>query len=102
MYYETASISRPTVAIVINTTMAPGGPNICTAGDWIRMTDTLKAGQKVEEPEMREYIVSHLARHKVPKYIEFTDTFPMNAAGKVLKYKMREDAIKRLGLGKKE
>ncbi|MBR5347348.1 MAG: AMP-binding protein [Deltaproteobacteria bacterium] len=62
----------------------------------------LKEGQKVEEPEMREYIMSHLARHKVPKYIEFTKTFPMNAAGKVLKYKMREDAVKRLGLGKKE
>ena len=32
------------------------------------------------------------------KYIEFIDAFPMNAAGKVLKYKMREDAIRRLGL----
>ena len=62
----------------------------------------LKEGQKVSEPEMREYIMSHLARHKVPKYIEFTGTFPMNAAGKVLKYKMREDAVKRLGLGKKK
>jgi fatty-acyl-CoA synthase len=42
---------------------------------------------------------THLARHKVPKYIEFTDGFPMNAAGKILKYKMREDAVKRYGLG---
>ena len=36
--------------------------------------------------------------YKVPKYIEFVDSFPMNAAGKVLKYKMREDAIERLKL----
>ena len=26
------------------------------------------------------------------------DSFPMNAAGKVLKYKMRQDAAERLGL----
>ena len=48
--------------------------------------------------ELKEFARSRLARHKVPKYIEFTDGFPMNAAGKVLKYKMREDAIRRLGL----
>jgi fatty-acyl-CoA synthase len=47
---------------------------------------------------MKEYIASHMARHKVPSYIEFVDAFPMNAAGKILKYKMREDAAKRLGL----
>ena len=39
-----------------------------------------------------------MARHKVPRYIDFVDGFPMNAAGKILKYKMREDATKRLGL----
>ncbi len=47
---------------------------------------------------MTEYIKSHMARHKVPQYIEFTDHFPLNAAGKVLKYKMREEAAERLGL----
>ena len=50
------------------------------------------------EEEMRTYITEHMARHKVPRYIEFVDSFPMNAAGKILKYKMREDAAKRLGL----
>ena len=47
---------------------------------------------------MRAYITASLARHKVPRYIEFVDSFPMNAAGKILKYKMREDAVVRLGL----
>ena len=28
----------------------------------------------------------------------FVDAFPMNAAGKILKYKMREDAVKLLQL----
>ena len=58
----------------------------------------LKEGKTMTEPEMREYIVASMARHKVPKYIEFVESFPMNAAGKVLKYKMREEATKRLGL----
>ena len=58
----------------------------------------LKEGITMEVAEMRDYAMKLLARHKVPKYIEFVDHFPMNAAGKVLKYKMREDAAKRLGL----
>ena len=41
-----------------------------------------------------------MAKHKVPRYIKFVDSFPMNVAGKILKYKMREDAIKDLGLEK--
>ncbi len=58
----------------------------------------LKDGETMTVEEMDEYIKSHLARHKVPKYIEFVDEFPMNAAGKVLKYKMREEAVRKLNL----
>ena len=58
----------------------------------------LKEGETMSIEEMRDYIVAHVARHKVPKYIEFVNSFPMNAAGKVLKYKMREEAIHKLGL----
>ncbi len=60
----------------------------------------LKEGMSLTEPEMRDYITASIARHKVPKYIEFVDSFPMNAAGKILKYKMREQAVEKLGLGK--
>jgi fatty-acyl-CoA synthase len=58
----------------------------------------LKKGEKLTKEEMIEYIKSHMARHKVPQYIEYVDSFPMNAAGKVLKYRMREEAAQRLGL----
>ena len=58
----------------------------------------LKEGESMTEAEMRQYITDHMARHKVPRYIAFTDSFPMNAAGKILKYKMREDAAKALNL----
>ena len=52
------------------------------------------------EEEMKAYIRDHMARHKVPRYIDFVTEFPMNVAGKILKYQMRADAIKKLGLQK--
>ena len=67
-------------------------------GEAVMACIVLKSGQQVTKEEMTEYIKSHMARHKVPQYIEFVDAFPMNAAGKVLKYKMREEAAERLGL----
>ncbi len=69
-------------------------------GEEILASIILKEGESMTEEEMRKYITDHMARHKVPRYIEFTDKFPMNAAGKILKYKMREDAAERLGLKK--
>ena len=59
----------------------------------------LKAGETAGEDEMREFIRSHLARHKMPKYIWFMDEFPMTASGKIQKYKMREMAVEALHLG---
>ncbi len=67
-------------------------------GEEIMACIILKKGQEMTVEEMRHYIETHMARHKVPRYIEFVDSFPMNAAGKILKYKMREDAAKKLGL----
>ena len=67
-------------------------------GEEIMACIILKSGEEMTAEEMKEYIASHMARHKVPRYIEFVDSFPMNAAGKILKYKMREDAAERLGL----
>ena len=52
------------------------------------------------EEEMREYGNSFMARHKVPRYFIFTKEFPMNAAGKILKYKMREQSVEMLNLDK--
>ena len=67
-------------------------------GEEIMACIILKEPGSVTVEEMRAYIQASMARHKVPKYIEFVDAFPMNAAGKVLKYKMRQDAAERLGL----
>ena len=61
----------------------------------------LNKGETADENEMREYGNASIARHKVPRYFMFVDAFPMNAAGKILKYKMREESAERLGLNKK-
>ena len=67
-------------------------------GEEIFASIVLKEAGSVTVEEMHNYIKASMARHKVPKYIEFVDAFPMNAAGKVLKYKMRQDAAERFGL----
>ncbi len=69
-------------------------------GEEIMACIILKEGESMTEAEMKEYVLSHMAKHKVPKYIDFVTAFPMNAAGKILKYKMREDAVEKLGLHK--
>ena len=67
-------------------------------GEEIMACIILKDGESMTEGEMKEFIAASLARHKVPRYIDFVDSFPMNAAGKILKYKMRENAVEKLGL----
>ncbi len=52
-----------------------------------------KAGESLGEAELKAYMLANIARHKVPRYIVFVDEFPMNAAGKILKYRLREMAI---------
>ena len=67
-------------------------------GEEVMAEIILKSDSKLTEDDLRTYAQGKMARHKVPRYIEIVNEFPMNAAGKVLKYKMREDAVKRLGL----
>ena len=69
-------------------------------GEEIMACIILKDGEEMTEAEMKSYINDHMARHKVPRYIDFVTEFPMNVAGKILKYKMRENAIEKLGLQK--
>lgn len=67
-------------------------------GEEIMACIILKKGESMTVEEMKDYIKTHMAKHKVPKYIDFVEQFPMNAAGKILKFKMREDAAKKLGI----
>ena len=58
----------------------------------------LKEGAELTEEELKDYVRTHMAKQKTPRYIDFVQEFPMNAAGKILKYKMREQAVEKLGL----
>ena len=58
----------------------------------------LKEGETSDEAEIKQFVLDHMAKHKVPRYVDFVDGFPMNAAGKILKYKMREAAVEKLNL----
>ena len=60
----------------------------------------LHKGETADEEEMKAFGNASIARHKVPRYFVFVDEFPMNAAGKILKYKMRDESVQMLGLKK--
>ena len=55
----------------------------------------LHKGETADEKEMKEYGYASIAKHKVPRYFLFVNEFPMNAAGKILKYKMRDESLDR-------
>ncbi|MBQ2546957.1 MAG: AMP-binding protein, partial [Clostridia bacterium] len=63
-------------------------------GEEIMACVIVKPGEVCTEEEIKTYVREHMAKHKVPRYVVFVDSFPMNAAGKILKYKMREEAAK--------
>ena len=57
-----------------------------------------REGSGLTEEILRKFCMERIAKHKVPRYFRFVDAFPMNAAGKILKYKMREEAVELLKL----
>lgn len=69
-------------------------------GEEICACIVLKDGETSTEKEIKDYFLANMARHKCPKYVDFVEAFPMNAAGKILKYKMRENAVEKYGLQK--
>jgi fatty-acyl-CoA synthase len=58
----------------------------------------LHPGATATEDEIRDFCRGRIAHYKVPRYVTFVDEFPMTVTGKIQKYKLREDAIARLGL----
>jgi fatty-acyl-CoA synthase len=57
-----------------------------------------KAGEDLTEEELRAYCAGQISKQKIPRYIKFTDAYPMTASGKVQKFILREQAIKELKL----
>lgn len=67
-------------------------------GEEVMACVILKESEEMTEEEVKEFVGARMAKHKVPRYVRFVDSFPTNAAGKIQKFKMREEAIEILKL----
>ncbi|AEP86826.1 AMP-binding protein [Bacillus spizizenii] len=64
------------------------------AAAWIKLKD----GKTASPEEIKDYCKGKIARHKIPRYVIFTDEYPMTASGKIQKYKLREKTIEMFNL----
>jgi fatty-acyl-CoA synthase len=46
--------------------------------------------------DVRDYAANKIARYKVPKHVFFVNEFPLTASGKIMKFKLREQAVELL------
>ncbi len=57
-----------------------------------------RAGEQIEEDELRQFCREQISHQKVPRYIQFVASYPATATGKVQKYLLRQQTIRTLGL----
>ncbi|WP_370627197.1 AMP-binding protein [Psychrobacillus sp. INOP01] len=50
----------------------------------------LKSGEQLTSDELKGYCKGKISFHKIPKYIEFIEAYPMTASGKIQKFLLRE------------
>jgi fatty-acyl-CoA synthase len=67
------------------------GEELCA---WVKV----RSGSELSTEQVREFCIGKIAHYKVPRYVRFTDGFPMTVTGKVQKFKMRETSVAELGL----
>jgi long-chain acyl-CoA synthetase len=58
-------------------------------GEEVRAIVAVKPGQSVTEAELIEFVKERAAAYKYPRTIEFRDSLPKNATGKILKKELR-------------
>jgi len=63
-------------------------------GEVVKAIIVLKPGQKATPEEITEFCREKLASYKKPTTVEFVDSLPKNAVGKVLKTVLRGDKPK--------
>ncbi|WJY27112.1 AMP-binding protein [Sporosarcina trichiuri] len=49
-----------------------------------------KDGVVLDEKDIRAFCKGAISYHKIPRYIQFTDAYPMTASGKIQKFRLRE------------
>ncbi|WP_088068834.1 AMP-binding protein [Gottfriedia luciferensis] len=56
---------------------------------WIILKDDVSTSPE----DIRNYCKGKISKHKIPRYIEFVDAYPMTASGKIQKFRLREQAV---------
>lgn len=67
------------------------GEELCA---WIK----LREGMTATAEDIQAFCRGQIATFKIPRYVRFTDSFPMTVTGKVRKVEMRAVSIEELGL----
>jgi len=57
-----------------------------------------KDGETLSSEDVREYCKGKISHHKIPRYIEFTESYPMTASGKIQKYLLREMSVDKISV----
>ena len=58
----------------------------------------LRQGRTLTEDQVKAFCKGTIASFKIPRYVRFVTSFPMTVSGKIQKFKMRESAVKEMGL----
>jgi fatty-acyl-CoA synthase len=64
-------------------------------GEQVLAAVKLKSGETATAKELTDFCSGKIARHKIPKYWEFVEEFPMTASGKIQKFKIIEQFAKK-------
>jgi len=65
---------------------------------FVIVKDGLPAGPQLAE-DIRNFVREHLAKHEVPREIEFVETLPMTNTGKIQRRKLRDAERAKLASG---
>jgi long-chain acyl-CoA synthetase len=65
-------------------------------GETVKAFVVLKPGEKATDKEISEFCRTKLAAYKVPKLVEFRESIPKSAVGKILRKILRDEEIAKL------
>jgi acyl-CoA synthetase (AMP-forming)/AMP-acid ligase II len=60
-------------------------------GQEVKAFVVLAPGAELSESEIQQWVAQSLARHKVPAYIEYRESLPYTATGKLIKHELETD-----------
>jgi fatty-acyl-CoA synthase len=67
-------------------------------GEEVAVWVKARPGEELDAEELRDFCQGQIAHFKIPRFIEIVDDFPMTVTGKVQKFVMRDEMVKKLGL----